>query len=114
MVTFPKKTNESQPITHAVGQHCCSAAIFVFDVGYVIGKSFEQQMRSANATCAESFSHCGSSHSVRPYVRRVHWHHYWVGEGRTRLGVRWIEPALVLTNSKNEADAAIVRNVKGA
>ena len=28
--------------------------------------------------------------------------------------VRWIEPALVLTNSKNEADAAIVRNVKGA
>jgi hypothetical protein len=55
MVTF-QKTNELQPITNAVGQHCCSAAIFVFDVGYVIGKSFEQQMRSANATCAESFS----------------------------------------------------------
>jgi hypothetical protein len=28
--------------------------------------------------------------------------------------VRWIEPTLVLANSKNEADAAIVRNVKGA
>lgn len=113
MVTF-QKTNASQPITHAVGQHCCSAVIFVFDVGYVIGKSFEQQMRSANATCAESFSHCGSSHSVRPHVRRAHWHHYWVGEGRNRLEVRWIEPTLVLANSKNEADMAIVRNVKGA
>lgn len=113
MVTS-QKTNELQPITNAVGQYCCSAAIFVFDVGYVIGKSFEQQMRSANATCAESFSHCDSSHSVRPHVRRAHRHHYWVGEGRTRLEVRWIEPALVLANSKNEADVAIVRNVKGA
>lgn len=71
-------------------------------------------MRSANATCTESFSHCGSSHNVRPHVRRAHWHHYWVGEGRTKLEVRWIEPTLVLANSKNEADAAIVRNVKGA
>lgn len=116
MVTFQKtnESNESQPITHAVGRHCCSAVIFVFDVGYVIGKSFEQQMRSANATCAESFSHCGSSHSVRPHVRRAHWHHYWVGEGRNRLEVRWIEPTLVLANSKNEADVAIVRSVKGA
>lgn len=71
-------------------------------------------MCPANATCAESPSHGGSSHSVRPHVRRAHWHHYWVGEGRTRLEVRWIEPTLVLANSKNEADVAIVRNVKGA
>jgi hypothetical protein len=47
-------------------------------------------------------------------VRRAHWHHYWVGEGRNRLEVRWIEPTLVLANSKNEADVAIVRSVKGA
>lgn len=71
-------------------------------------------MRSANTTCAESFSHCGSSHSVRPHVRRAHWHHYWVGEGHTRLEVRWIEPTLVLANGKSETNVAIVRNVKGA
>lgn len=71
-------------------------------------------MRSANATCTESFSHCGSSHNVRPHVRRAHWHHYWVGEGRTKLEVRWIEPTLVLANGKSETNVAIVRNVKGA
>ena len=71
-------------------------------------------MRSANATCAESFSHCGSSHSVRPHVRRAHWHHYWVGEGRNRLEVRWIEPTFVLPEGKREVKIATVRRVIGA
>lgn len=33
--------------------------------------------------------------SVRPHLRRAHWHHYWVGQGRTRLELRWIHPVLV-------------------
>lgn len=110
--TLPK--NKRLTVVAKPGAKPKKVNVKTFDVGYVIGKSFEQQMRSANATCAESFSHCGSSHSVRPHVRRAHWHHYWVGEGRTRLEVRWIEPTLVLANSKNEADVAIVRSVKGA
>lgn len=110
--TLPK--NKRLTVVTKPGAKPKKVNVKTFDVGYVIGKSFEQQMRSANATCAESFSHCGSSHSVRPHVRRAHWHHYWVGEGRTKLEVRWIEPTLVLANGKNEADMAIVRNVKGA
>lgn len=31
----------------------------------------------------------------RPHVRRAHWHHYWCGEGRARLEVRWISPTFV-------------------
>lgn len=49
--------------------------------------------------------------TVRPHVRRAHWHHYWVGKGRTTLEVRWIEPVLVLPGDKKEVDLATVRKV---
>ena len=52
--------------------------------------------------------------TVRPHVRRAHWHHYWVGEGRTRLEVRWIEPTFVLPEGKREVKLATVRRVIGA
>lgn len=28
-------------------------------------------------------------------MRRAHWHHYWVGKGRTELILKWIEPVFV-------------------
>ena len=55
----------------------------------------------------------GTGRSVRPHVRRAHWHHYWVGEGRTRLEVRWIEPTFVLPEGKREVELATVRKVQG-
>lgn len=39
---------------------------------------------------------------------------YWVGEGRTRLEVRWIEPTFVLPEGKREVPVATVRRVLGA
>lgn len=55
----------------------------------------------------------GTGRTVRPHVRRAHWHHYWVGEGRTRLEVRWIEPTFVLPEGKREVPVATVRRVLG-
>lgn len=34
----------------------------------------------------------------RPHVRRAHWHHYWVGEGRSKIVLRWINTTLVNAN----------------
>lgn len=37
-----------------------------------------------------------SRHKVpRPHMRRAHWHHYWIGKGRTELVLKWIEPVFV-------------------
>lgn len=33
--------------------------------------------------------------SPKPHIRRAHWHHYWVGEGKTKLILKWIEPVWV-------------------
>lgn len=32
---------------------------------------------------------------MRPHSRKAHWHHYWVGKGRTELVLRWIAPTTV-------------------
>ena len=75
-------------------------------------KSFEKQL--ASGTEYQKSTATGTGRTVRPHVRRAHWHHYWVGEGRTRLEVRWIEPTFVLPEGKREVPVATVRRVLGA
>lgn len=82
-----------------------------YNVGFVIGKGFEMQLVSG-AEYQKSTA-TGTGRTVRPHVRRAHWHHYWVGEGRTRLEVRWIEPTFVLPEGKREIKIATVRRVMG-
>lgn len=36
--------------------------------------------------------------TVEPHIRAAHWHHYWVGEGRTELIVKWLPPTFVNSN----------------
>ena len=69
-----------------------------YDVGFRIGKAFEQQLvRKENEISGlEQTQGASVSRTVRSHVRRAHWHHYWVGEGRTKLEVRWIEPVFVM------------------
>lgn len=86
--------------------------IRTYNVGFVIGKSFEKQL--ASGTEYQKSTATGTGRTVRPHVRRAHWHHYWVGEGRTRLEVRWIEPTFVLPEGKREVPVATVRRVLGA
>lgn len=31
----------------------------------------------------------------RPHLRRAHWHHYWVGEGRRKIVLKWINTMIV-------------------
>lgn len=83
-----------------------------YNVGFAIGKSFEKQLASGEEY--QKSAATGTGRTVRPHVRRAHWHHYWVGEGRTRLEVRWIEPTFVLPEGKREVSVATVRRVLGA
>lgn len=79
--------------------------INTYDVGYRIGKAFEQQLRHREdeISCSEQMQGAPTSRTVRSHVRRAHWHHYWVGEGRTRLEVRWIEPVFVMGDMAADA-----------
>lgn len=81
--------------------------IQVSQVGYSIGKRFEQiyQASESNST------HIGTKGTKkRPHVRRAHWHHYWTGPGRTVLEVKWLEPVFVMADNDMNA---VVHQVKG-
>ena len=88
-------------------------AIKAYQVGYALGKSFEEQMKARTISSGQTTGPTGGL-TVRPHVRRAHWHHYWVGEGRTVLEVRWIKPTLVLPGDKREVELATVRRVNSA
>lgn len=87
-------------------------AIKAYQVGYTFGKSFEQQVTAQNTVRDQAVGQRNGL-TVRPHVRRAHWHHYWTGAGRTILEVRWIQPTLVLPNEKKETELATIRKVSG-
>lgn len=87
-------------------------AVKAYQVGYTLGKSFEQQLATHSTVSRQTTGPTGGL-TVRPHVRRAHWHHYWTGKGRTTLEVRWIEPTLVLPGGKKETELATVRGVSG-
>ena len=31
----------------------------------------------------------------RPHTRRAHWHHYWIGEGRKKLVLKWVNTMII-------------------
>lgn len=84
-----------------------------YDVGYRIGKAFEQQLRQREdkISRSEQMQGASASRTVRSHVRRAHWHHYWVGEGRTRLEVRWIEPVFVMGDIAADAVSHCVTGI---
>lgn len=82
-----------------------------FAVGYKTGKRFETQVAYRNSkTNSTKAEYAISGKNKRPHVRRAHWHHYWTGEGRKNLEVRWIEPVFVLGT---EASSAVSHRVTG-
>lgn len=42
------------------------------------------------------------------HTRRAHWHHYWVGKGRSELVLRWIAPTIV---GGDKVETAVIHNV---
>lgn len=97
-------------VKSANGKKPKRVAIKAYQVGYVLGKSFEEQIKARSSSTGQTTGPTGGL-TVRPHVRRAHWHHYWVGEGRTVLEVRWIKPTLVLPGDKREVELATVRRV---
>lgn len=97
-------------VNFANGKKPKRVAIKAYQVGYVFGKSFEEQIKARTSSSGQTTGPTGGL-TVRPHVRRAHWHHYWVGEGRTVLEVRWIKPTLVLPEGKKEVELATVRRV---
>ena len=43
----------------------------------------------------------------RPHVRRAHWHHYWVGRGRTELVLRWVDQMLINASWDSELPVVV-------
>ena len=61
------------------------------DVGFRIGAELRQYERTKCDPCP----HQGGT--VRPHMRRAHWHHYWTGPrgGDRQLVLKWIPPIAV-------------------
>jgi len=49
--------------------------------------------------------------TVRPHVRRAHFHHYWCGPNKERCEVRWVGPVFV--NSKLEEKRPVTSHLTG-
>lgn len=71
-------------------------------VGYRIGIDYNSKSLSSaygNDDVAEVADRREDrGNSPRPHLRKAHWHHYWVGEGRNKLVLKWLEPIWVNGN----------------
>ncbi len=80
------------------------------DVGYRIGASIRRFEKEAR----ENRPHQGGT--VRPHMRRAHFHHYWVGSkndpDERRLELRWVPPVMVNAD-KGEITSATGHKVVG-
>ena len=65
------------------------------DVGYRIGAELRSYKR------AESVRGEHQGGTVRPHMRRAHWHHYWTGprNGERKLVLKWLAPTMVNVGS---------------
>lgn len=62
---------------------------------WVVGAAIGRQLREAGRHSGAGATHA----SPRPHIRRAHWHHFRVGEGRQQLRLRWLHPLLVGTRA---------------
>lgn len=76
----------------------------VIEVGYHIGPQLAAARRAERAALAT-----GTGGTVRPHVRRAHWHTYRVGPGRAEKVVHWLAPIAV--HPDQEATKATVIRV---
>lgn len=54
----------------------------------LLGSEFGEEIRKAS-------TEIGGDRTVRPHIRRAHWHVFWCGKGRTEKKIRWIKPVFV-------------------
>lgn len=63
-----------------------------WDVGVRYGNAVRQK-KSKVSMKATNVSRTG--YSLKPHMRRAHWHHYRVGKGRKDIILKWVEPIFV-------------------
>lgn len=71
-------------------------------VGYRIGNEYNKNTTNNNHDdCVSEVEDCRTDRGIspRPHLRKAHWHHYWIGEGRNELVLRWLEPIWVNGNA---------------
>lgn len=61
------------------------------EVGYRIGAELRNYMRTVSERSKKT------GRTVRPHMRRAHWHRYWIGphDGERRLVLKWVAPTMV-------------------
>lgn len=65
----------------------------------LLGKAFGDEIRKVSIET-------GTGRSVRPHIRRAHWHSFLCGVGRAQKKIRWINPIFVHSRSKETNDDA--------
>ena len=82
--------------------------VHIQDVGVRYGSEFRQQMKNYIRTDSSTGD---KRKSPIPHFRCAHWHKFWIGEGRTKLVVKWIAPVFV--GNGTPKDTVIHRVKKG-
>lgn len=80
----------------------------VWEVGYRLGAAIR---RAESVEKSENQGSRAERQSVRPHIRRAHWHGFWTGsrkENKQKFVLKWLPPIPV----KVEADAPIIPTVK--
>lgn len=65
-----------------------------------VGNNVGKQIKEYHA----NYNNIGSGKSVRPHIRRAHWHGYWTGpkKGARNFEIKWLSPMLVATTGDYE------------
>jgi hypothetical protein len=75
-----------------------------WDVGLRIGAALDLSSKRDRTNSNEG----GSDNTVRPHIRRAHWHSYWVGKrGEQALSLRWLPPIAVKADNVDQLPAVI-------
>lgn len=82
-----------------------------WNVGIRIGAALDL---SSKRKCEDSVADgSGTGVSVRPHIRRAHWHSFWVGKrGEQTLSLRWLPPIAVNTEEAENLPA-VIRKAQG-
>ncbi len=80
-----------------------------WDVGLRIGATLDLSSKQDREREIEG----GTGTTVRPHIRRAHWHSFWVGKrGEQTLSLRWLPPISVNTDGAENLPA-VIRPVQG-
>lgn len=98
-----KQTNRKYLRT--VPQHTTSHMdMEVTDVGIRYGAAIRKAKKTVPVNDTEMKTVCVTTEKTRrpitSHIRAAHWHHYWVGKGRTEQVIRWIPPTFVSAAGK--------------